>query len=307
MTGRRAIRLGPALVAGWLLGVGCGGGSGASDAGAGDAGPPGDASGQPIFDTAPVSIEVAEAVWGSGVPYGDVSAAIYDQPQQFHAETAREGMCRLLAYRSSECDPACNYDQWCTADGECVAWPTVRSAGQITLSGLKTTVTLSFQSSYYRVDQYPLPGDLFDPGDSISAGAPGADVAGFTVTASGVAPATLALTGDQSDELHLTDGGDVTVSWNPADPAARVRLELLSPNQSHGMPANWILQCDAPDDGHLVIPQALVESFPEQPRLEACVSVDCPPSTFLRYRRGTASDGQVELLVASKTYFYLIH
>jgi hypothetical protein len=307
MTGATTRRLGPALVAGWLLAIGCGGGGGAPDGAPGDAGPAGDASGPPIFDSPPVSILVAEAVWGSGVPYGDVRATAYDQPQSFHTEIAREGACRLLAYRASACDPACDYDQWCTADGECVAWPTVQSAGRITLSGLATPVTLSFFGSYYRVDQYPLPGELFDPGDPISASAPGADVAGFTVTAAGVAPATLAMTGEQSDELHLYDGDDVTVSWSPADPAARVRLELLSPNQSHGMPSNWILQCDAPDLGSLVIPRELVESVPEQPRLEACVSVDCPPSTFLRYRRGTTSGGQVELLIASETYFYLVH
>lgn len=56
------------------------------------------------------------------------------------------------------------------------------------------------------------------------------------------------------------------------------------------------------------IPRAMVEAFPATEHWEGCAGGDCPPSSALRYQRGTApaGEGEVELLVGSEVLFYVV-
>ncbi len=292
-----------------VLTLACGGG----DGGGPDAGPPGDSgSPEPQFGDPTNLISVVEAVYRVEQPFGwsGVSARFGAGETGFLTETMREGNCRLLESDASYC-------QECTTGlcigGECRAYPTYRSAGRITIDGLSTGVTLSWQDGWYNVDQYQLPEDLFDAGAGITASAPGAEVAAFTVQATGVAPIDPDLEQGCDGELTLVSGQDEVVTWSePGD--GRVRLWMPSQTGAHGLPPNAVIECEGPDTGSIRIPSALIDAFPVLPRSDtcqgvACVLIDCPPSTIARHSTASAAAGDqtVELRIESQVIFTLIH
>jgi hypothetical protein len=281
----------------------CGGGSEPGVDGA----PP-----DPIFSDPDNLVTVMETSYRgeTDYTYGGAGARFAGTGGDYLHETMREGSCRLLTSDSSYCVD-CN--GFCV-DGECQDFPTYRQAGSIAITGLASAVTLTWQYGYYNPAQAPLPEDLFGPGDAVTATAPGAEVDGFTVTASGVAPIEPELGGSCASELRLTDGQDTVLSWSDPDPEARVRVWMPSPNNGHGLPSNAVIECEGTDTGSLTIPAALIEAFPALVEADtcsgiACVSIDCPPSTLSRYRSGSAAAGseQVELRIQSDVVFYLIH
>jgi len=290
-----------------MAGVACSGGAGEPDAG-----PPRDAGNpDPEFEVARGTFRVTEGVHLSEEegprPYGRVSGAIgIDEPASFHSEALREGNCRLFTFDVAQCEPWC--DGICVDTNVCVPWPTFASAGRVDVEGLKTALALNPEAplNWYNPTTWPIPEDLFDACDPITATAAGADVPAFTLHARGVDTVEPEMSGVN---ITLEDGEDFTLRWEPSGCDARVRLTLNSPNQAHGLPYRGIIECDGPDSGSLTIPRAVVEGFPATSGQAICVSIDCPLSTFRRYTRGTASigDGEVELLVESEIQFGVIH
>ncbi len=292
-----------------LFAIACSGG-GSSDSP--DAGPPRDAGNpDPIFETSRGTIRVAEGVYVSEEegprPFGRLSGAIATAaPVSFHTETMREGNCRLLTFQVAQCDPYC--DGICVDTDECVPWPTYVSAGRIDFEGLASSVALVPEPpiNYYNPTSYPIPEDLFDACDAITATAAGGDVPAFEVTAFGVDDLSPDVTGVN---ITLDDEDDFTLTWEPSGCESRVRLTLNAPNEAHGLPYTAIIECDGPDTGSLTVPRSLIEAFPPTSGQAICVLIDCPLSTFTRYTRGTASIGadEVELVVASELQFGVIH
>jgi hypothetical protein len=116
--------------------------------------------------------------------------------------------------------------------------------------------------------------------------------------------------GEESDDmLRLQNGEDLVVSWSPAVPGTRMRLDILSNNRGHGLPVDAMIVCEADDSGELVVPRELVEAFPEKPYARICVGSDCPPSTLMRFRADrTSIDGRdLELVVAAVQEFVAAH
>ncbi len=302
-------------ISGWLCGVafvlavaGCGGGGGDPDGGDGDGdgGVPDAGSGSELLG----SIRVLESVFGdyaSSYVAGELVLAGYPD---IYTETMNDGTCRLVEFQGTFCDPACDQG-WCINE-VCVPFPEWVDAGQLTVTGLKASVAVApnycgFQGWGY-CNQNTLPADLFDPGDPVTASAPGGDFPGFAVEASGVAP--MVVTGLSNDELDMPNGSDRVFTWTPESDSDRVRL-VINANSSggHGSPYRAIITCESIDDGSLTIPRAMIEAFPETYRWDICAGSDCPPSWAMRYRRGTTAvdDGEVELLVGAQRLFYVIH
>lgn len=291
-----------------LLAMACTGGGAEQP----DAGPPRDAGDPaPIFETSRGTFRVIEGVHISEEegprPYGRLSGAIgAEEPVSFHTETMREGNCRLLTFQVAQCDPYC--DGICVDTNECVPWPTYASAGRVELEGLKSSLALVPEPplDYYNPSSFPVPEDLFDTCDSITATAAGAEVPAFSVSAVGVDDLSPDVTGVN---ITLEDEKDFTLTWEPSGCDARVRLTLNAPNQAHGLPYAAIIECDGPDTGSLTVPRSLIEAFPASSGQAICVLIDCPLSTFTRYTRGTASigDDEVELIVASELQFGVVH
>lgn len=302
-----ALRLG--LAASALVVVGCHGGEdGADDGddggdGADDGG--GDGPGEPAEGL----FEVVESELGEGgTPWARVLGSIVDARPVYHRLAAEAGACQLWTYEVGECSGC---DGLCNADGECIPLPEQLSAGTLTLSGLAEEVTLPFRAYGY-MPESALPADLFGDDQRVTLEAAGGpDVAAFSLEVDG--PPRIATDLDpgegRDDTLQLVDGEDLVVTWSPAVPGTRVRLDILSNNRGHGLPLDAMIQCEADDAGELVVAAELVEAFPDKDYSPICVSVDCPPSSLTRFRadRATIGGRDIELRVASVQEFLAVH
>ncbi len=262
----------------------------------------------PDFSVAPANVNVIELENPGGRVARVLAWLATSQPEPY-TEVDAEGSCRLVAYKPSLCTPACNFDESCNSDGVCRGWSEFLSAGTITLGGLTASVSLRQSSGYYSAEPTQIPGDLFAADSTISASAPGDTFPAFNLTTSGVAPLEFTPPDGNSDELRLTDGADVVVSWSNRDNGSRVKLRLPTPNQAHGLPSLFVIECEGLDTGSFVIARRLVEALPLMQRAEICVGHDCPLSTLERYRSGKDETGPAELRLSaiSQTSFYLSH
>ena len=256
-----------------------------------------------------ITIRERAGMFGSN-PY-TFAEFVADGLPVWHAETMRSGDCRLLEFEPAFCDPPC-LSGLCAPGGVCQPYPTFESAGNITVTGLKTSVTLTPSAcgfcgggeQYYTTTTYPA--DLFDDDASVTASAAGAAFPAFSVTAGGVPPLAASY---PEDKITLVDGQDFTLAWTSAGSDARVRVTINANNQGHGNPYLAIIECDGDDTGSLVIPSAIIDAFPDTMAWAFCAGSDCPPSSIMRYRRGTttAGGGTVELVIGSEVLFGVDH
>lgn len=223
----------------------------------------------------------------------------------WHQEVLTTGACRLFEYELGLCDPPC--DGVCLAPAECRAWPTYRSAGALTITGLAAALVVDplFDGRY--VTPGGLPDPLFASDASIGVSAAGDVIDAFTVSAAAVA--RLAVPAFDANGLAvLTDGSDLTITWPGADATSRVQVFVHSGGAPHGTPPQTLLQCDAVDTGSITIPQQAVEALP--PLAVGCPKGrDCAKLGIMRYHRATTTTaaGTVTLTVGSGTNYAVQH
>jgi hypothetical protein len=298
--------LGAATVIAIAVTTGCGGGGGDGPGSDADPGPV-----DPIFDDADGRdrVDLVEGVWpGVGSAWAGVTAWFSDTPALL-TESARAGACRLLVSDVMYCEGC---EGFC-AGGVCRDWPVGRSAGTITIGGLVRPLTLTWMNDYYAQSPQPQPGDdLFAPDAAITVAAAGDEVAGFTAHVGGVAPIAPRLAGACANELHVTHGEDLAITWPDPVAGARVRLRLPSPNNGHGMPPRAVIECEGRDTGAFTVPAALIDGLPDLVETDACAGVacagfDCPPASLARYTRATAAAGAETVVVRAEAEvdFYL--
>jgi len=240
-----------------------------------------------------------------------VWAQVWDGPYpSWHEVALAQGHCRYLEFKPGLCTPQCSYDEVCTPDNLCVAYPAGVSAGTLTVTGLSQPVVVT-QHSYYLGIYHAtgqLPENLFDEGDSVSAGFSGDVYPAVTLYATGVAPLDTTLA---HDGLAMVDGQDLTITWTAgSNPGSCVELWINGTSSGgHGTPLRDIIWCVAPDTGSLVVAQSMVEKFPHGYSPEICVGVDCPPSVFSRYSRHDVAtgNGTTSLIVHSTVQFGYDH
>jgi hypothetical protein len=271
-----------------VLVLGCGGGSG--DDGP-DAGPVADAdpsAAAPRFDDSPNLVVVREGSWpGVTGALGQLGAVFATDTSDLLTETMRSGQCRLLTSNAMYCpsDPCPGF----CVDDVCHPWPSYRDAGRVTFVGLQTSIGLTFDTGYYAPDSFPIPTELFDAGDPITAAAAGAAAfPAFSLHASGVETFSPTLTGDCDNIWQVARGQDATISWSQPVAGSRIRMRIPSTNNGHGLPPNAVLECEGPDLGQLTVPSALLAAMPDFFTPDscsgiACVSIDCPPASIARY------------------------
>jgi hypothetical protein len=292
----------------WLLLLGaCGGGApGDLD---GSTGP--DAGGTPRERIGWIDVYENLSYYDDGggpVAYrsSQVLGAFYaDHPPSFHRVAMTSGDCELRLYTPSSCDPACTTGL-CVETNVCEEFPTLVSAGRLTIDGLATAVSIDPEGGYYYT-QSVLPEDLFADDATVTAELAGADLPAMTLTAGGVPEIEAEIT---DGKITLIPGSDYTLRWTPAG-SGRVRVTLNANNQGHGGPFLGILECDVADAaGEVVIPAVLADAFPETQAWTVCAGTDCPPSTIRRYRRDAfdvGDDQEVELMVSSQRTFGVDH
>lgn len=283
-----------------LLLVGCGGGDGTPDAGGSpDAGgPAADASAPPSLSEPPSYVRIQTTTSGSGDVYGtSISAQFRRDVLEAYTEVDRAGDCVLFESDLGFCQDPC--DGFCTSDGSCVPFPEQLSVGTLAVDGLSVPVAIDpATGNYYSYSDATLSAT---PGATVTASAPGEDLAAFEVAATVPAPLRIPGLGD----LELAAGSDLVIEWTPEDAGARVRLNLRSDTAGHGMYAPALILCDVADTGSLTVPQSLIDPFTD-PANWGCG--DCIPSWIERYGHGSAGagDDRVDLLVSSRVSLYLV-
>jgi len=132
------------------------------------------------------------------------------------------------------------------------------SAGEISVTGLKSELTVIPETQYYYYNPHfepePENGDIFDEGTAIDASAPGNEVPGFEVSGLGVA--------DMETELQcdfMVDGqSDLVVKWTPGTQDDKVVFAMRSGN--HGAQFSSIT-CETEDTGELVVSAELLLEY----------------------------------------------
>ncbi|HEU5057485.1 MAG TPA: hypothetical protein VFU21_13205 [Kofleriaceae bacterium] len=298
-----------------LLAPACGGDD---DGGGGDvdSGPEADGGGggEGPRDRVEGDLAVYEGRFGEGesaTEWSYVLAHFVDPRPRYMRLEMETGACRMWSWQPGTCGEC---DGLCDAEGECVPFAPPLSAGLLTFGGINGGDLEMEPSEYgYFLDR-DLPADLFAPDSEVTVTAAGGDdVGGFTLAAGGVDPIAIDLVaqgeGENQDTLLLEDGADLTLSWEPTDPGTRVRLEINSNNQGHGLPVDSMIECESDDVGSLTVPRAMIEAFPPKEYQNICAGTDCPPSTLTRYRwdRAAVGDLEVELRVEFRAQFVVLH
>ncbi|MFH1834413.1 MAG: hypothetical protein ABH877_05255 [bacterium] len=256
-------------------------------------------------------IEVSQSydIFHSGVSTR-IGGQVQDGPYPvFHETFLQEGSCRYVKVAYGDCDPPCGAGEVCVAGDTCAPYPTGLSGGTLTIQGLGDDIAIEPEDwspgTYF--GPAGLPANLFDETDIVGATLQGDGFPAVSLVARGVAliDADLVQTG-----FTVVDGEDAEITWTAGpDPDACVRVVLNGFNQAHGAPLADIIECEGPDTGSLIIPQALVEAFPPGTTPEVSNNYDWPHSELTRYTRSVqlVDEGPAELMVHSTALFLLDH
>ncbi len=167
---------------------------------------------------------------------------------------ASDGACVYIeATEPWFCEPACEWDEYCTAERTCAKYPEVLDVGAMTLSGLSLPITLDRNESGRYTSSVELPpAELFDADDPITLSAEGGEGGpAFSVTVDGVETLSPALPCD----VDLDSESDLEIEWTPSGGEATVRFEVIS-YYVHAYSFPKIL-CEVPDTGSLTVPASL--------------------------------------------------
>jgi hypothetical protein len=282
--------------------------AGDDDAGDDDAGDDDALDPCTFHDPPAATVDIAERYhhdFGAGWT-ADVFGRVMDGPDpSLHQVLLEQGECRYLQLHLGFCDPPCGGGEVCNAIDECEPYPEGISAGTLTIDGLAEPLEIApeewIAGLYY--GPFGLPADLFAQGDVITVSFSGDALPATSWSVRGVAPIDPDLA---DDEFELQPGGDNVLNWTAGDdPGACVETLILGINETHGAPIKDVIWCVGPDDGELVIPQALVDTFPLDEIPDECIHFDCLQSQLTRYTAGTIEIGgvQVRLVARSSVYF----
>jgi hypothetical protein len=214
---------------------------------------------------------------------------------------ASSGECEIWVHPlPAFCDPPCNLGA-CVGEDECQLFPELVSAGDVTLTGLLEPLTFGSGEFGYAPDVFFEGEDLFADGAAITASAPGGDVPGFTLEATGVPSLVADLDLESGGILTIEDGVDEVIRWT-AEGSGRVQLALVTGH--HGSSYESLLVCESEDDGELIVPGDLIGLFPRQ-----VSDLESHTSWLARYSRDVVDtdDGPIELFVSSTVIIYAVN
>lgn len=218
-----------------------------------------------------------------------IRAEVYEYAEPNLYEVIHEvGNCRHVVLAHSSCDPPCDWDKICTADGNCEAFPETVSAGTLTITGLGDPVVLEGESwsegLYYQVEFETPDEPPYDAGDPIGASFSGAVFPAVDLSATGVAP----FAPDINDELDIPNTEALVISWADPDPESCVELRLHGMAAHDGAPLQDLLWCIADDTGSITVPAEILQGFPTSEDIICDQYQWCPPSEISRYRQSAA-------------------
>jgi hypothetical protein len=257
-----------------LVVAACGGGGGDRDGGGDDA-----------VDAAPGAfvggIEIEEAELGT---IGEVASIFAKYEARGEPDIANDGTCRVYEYPCLGQVGACQR-------------PDAHSAGTITITGLASPVTLvpDPQTHFYS-SPGGLPDDVFADTATVTADAPGDEVAGFSLSVMGVE--TL-VSGYVDQPLGLVPGQPFDLTWTAGGSGAGIQLKVHWANICHAGAEWYVLVCEVTDSGTFTVPAAITGALPS-PGFGQC------GARLARFRRAAVPGGALDLFVASSDYFGLL-
>jgi hypothetical protein len=185
--------------------------------------------------------------------YTQVEGQVFDAPDPTpKVELETEGSCKLLKVESYDCDPGCDSESECTADG-CVPEANPVSVGAVSISGLAAEVQMdpNVVNFYLNLGELPHPG--FEPGALLTLSAEGSEVdEAFEIRAQGGEDLVIL-----SETIEVAQDLPVILDWEPPTGDADTRVHLdLDIGHHGGSPAR--IECEVEDTGHFEIPASLV-------------------------------------------------
>lgn len=190
-----------------------------------------------------------------------VQGQVYDGvvPGNIPTEVSKTAECRLYSARSLFCTPACTPGQTCGEAGTCIPYPKTHSVGAVTLTGLKTPLTMNPSGSiFYYTNSSPLPHPGFDAGAALVLKTGGGDYQPVTLLGQGIEQLAAA---SGSAKVLVESGEAVTVTWKAPAKAGAARIHIELNINQHGGTGGWITCDDVPDTGSYTIPAAMVTAL----------------------------------------------
>lgn len=194
--------------------------------------------------------------------YTSVFGKIYDgpTPQAVIWEPGTvSGDCTLYKPRVPFCETACGGSAVCVEDDVCMNYPKAVSAGNVTVTGIKTSdnkteFTLKpVANNYQSADTHPYP--AFAEGDEITFDAAGDIVKKFTLASKGITPLDLL-----NETLPLENGKSLVLSWTKpsGESASSIHIKL---DISHHGGSKGKIECDTADDGELELGSEILDEL----------------------------------------------
>lgn len=203
----------------------------------------------PKTDVAAAATTVVGKVYDGATP----ATVILQNPQV-------DGACTLRTPRVPFCSTPCGGSSACVEDDTCKAYPTARSVGAVTVTGVRSTGGDSTFTMKPVANTYQPPAGVtlavppFDEGDVVTFSAAGDYFPSFTLTAKGVAPLVLT-----STSIKLKSGDPMNLTWTPGsshDARILVKLDI-----SHHGGTKGQIDCETDDTGSLTLTAALVKKL----------------------------------------------
>lgn len=202
-----------------------------------------------------------------------------------------DGDCALFVPRNAFCTSCSGV---CVDDETCELYPTAKSVGTATLTGLRTSAGPAQQTlspgpgDYYQlIDELPFP--AFDEGGEISVATSGGDYPAFTLKSTGILPLELT-----NDTITVAQDQPVTLTWTKPSISGISQIAAVLEIAHHGgVKAN--VTCATSDSGSLTISASLVT------QLIAKGVAGFPTVTVTRSAVGSTpvGSGRVELQILS--------
>ncbi len=194
--------------------------------------------------------------------YTTAAGAFYDgplPPNSIFEKVEESGPCKLYKTIIPFCADDCGINGKCVAEDSCHWYPSIVSAGSITITGfkfkgVKSLLTISpLNQSYNRkkVDQVDFP--PFSEGDSIIVSAEGSiTTAPFTIKSAGIAPLEI-----PNEAIVLEDGLPMTLRWKKQEHAGISTMNIRINISYHGGTKGEII-VDCEDNGEVTIPAPML-------------------------------------------------
>jgi len=190
---------------------------------------------------------------------GNVRGFYYDgqNPYEMNA-VVEDGPCAFYGFdHIPYCDPPCESPEVCGFDDQCRAFPSVVSAGTLTVTGTDPTLEVEpgVGTDYSTGPAMP---NLYEPGAELTLSASGSEhVDPFELTVEGVV--------GPSDPWHITvfmiPGEDLLVEWDPVEVPSDARMQVQFTIDHHALVGGYAM-CDVPDaDGQVVVPGSITEAL----------------------------------------------